>query len=234
MFCPHCRTELEEAERCPKCEFDLAYCEKAFPFAAPPLQLVIDPSNLLPDGIEKTLRKNYQKLRKRTPQVSVSFCFVRLQDGVSLEEFAFWLHNKAPDGEHPPAWQLVVVGDLTSGHLTMTAGYALEPFLKPELWEAALHELGACICEEQWKSGLQGFLIDARELLTAAWHSAERKRRRNHERRTEEEAPPEVKNVEEEASTTSRDDLPLATLPPERTAKRETVSIKKEPETTPS
>lgn len=184
MFCPHCQSELEEAiEACPRCDFDLSYCDKAFPFAAPPLSLVIDPSHLLPPGVEKDVQKMYQKVRKRAPQIGISFCFVRLQTGVPIEEFAFWLHNSAPSADKERAWQLLIVGDLTSGRLTMTSGYALEPFIQPELWEAALQELAACISDEQWKEGLNGFLVDTRDLITAAWLVAERRRLRNHRRR---------------------------------------------------
>ena len=181
MFCPDCSRELgEPAEVCPTCSFSLQKCEHSFPFGAPPLELVIDPSNLLPSGIAQGLDKAYRKLRRRIPQVDISFCFVWLQPGVSLESFAFWLHNTAPDADSQRAWQLLVVGDRTSGRLTMTSGYALEPFLKRKLWEAALQELAACLSDEQWKEGLNGFLIDTRDLLTAAWYEAEKRRPRNH------------------------------------------------------
>lgn len=184
MICPHCRAKLEAPpEACPQCKFNFSFCEKAFPFAAPPLSLVIDPTNLLPPGVEKDLRKAYQKVRKRAPQVDISFCFVRLQEGVAIEEFGFWLHNSAPGADERRAWQLLVVGDLTSGRLTLTVGYALEPFIKTELWEAALQELAACIADNQWKEGLNGFLNDTRILLTAAWQVAERRRLKNLARR---------------------------------------------------
>ena len=184
MVCPHCQSKLEQPEdTCRHCDFDLSQCRKAFPFAAPPLALVIDPAKLLPEGIEKEIRQTYQKVRKRARQVELSFCFVRLQAGVSIEEFAFWLHNTAPGADESRAWHLLVVGDLTSGRLTLTTGYALEPFIKPEIWEAALQELAACIADGQWKEGLNGFLVDVRVLLTGAWQTAERRRQKNHRRR---------------------------------------------------
>lgn len=184
MVCPHCQSRLEQPEdSCGHCDFDLSQCTKSFPFAAPPLSLVIDPAKLLPEGIENEIRKAYLRLRKRARQVELSFCFVRLQAGVPIEEFAFWLHNSAPGADESRAWHLLVVGDLTSGRLTLTTGYALEPFIKPEIWEAALQELAACIADEQWKEGLKGFLVDARVLLTDAWQGAERRRQKNHRRR---------------------------------------------------
>lgn len=198
LHCPHCQTSLSDPEeRCGHCGFHLEKCRKIFPFAAPPLDLIIDPSNLLPEGIDKEIRKGYQKVRKRVPQVDISFCFVRLQAGVSIEDFGFWLHNTAPNAEEQRAWQLLVVGDLTSGRLTLTTGYALEPFMKAELWEAALQEVAACIADEQWKEGLSGFLTDARVLLTTAWHLADRRRKNSahREEREEESASKETRQA---------------------------------------
>ncbi len=191
MFCPHCQAELDTTtETCPKCRFNLEECQKSFPFAAPPLALILDPSQFLPVGIEKDLKKSYRKLRKCVPQVDIAFCFVRLQVESPLEEFAFWLHNTAPGAGPARAWQLLVVGDLTSGRLTLSSGYALEPFLKHERWEAALQEMAACFSDEEWKEGLNGFLTDARDLLASAWQVAERRRQGNHRRRADKSPPP--------------------------------------------
>lgn len=180
MICPRCRARVGRAdESCSHCRFHLGTCEKLFPFAAPPLELLIDPTRLLPDGIEKDLTKARQKLRKRFPQVEISFCFVRLQESVATPEFAFWLHNAAPNADEARAWQILVVGDLASGRLALTTGYALEPFIKPELWEAALQELAACIADKEWREGLNGFLADVRSLLFSAWHQADQRRSKN-------------------------------------------------------
>ena len=175
ISCPHCQRQLEEQEvTCPACGFNLPECLRSFPFAAPPLSLIIDPSQFLPERITRDLKKPYRKLRKCAPQVDICFCFVRLPEGSPLAEFAFWLHNTAPEADASRAWQLLIVGDLNSGQLTLTSGYALEPFLRRELWEAALQELAACFSDEQWKEGLTGFLKDTRGLLSAAWREAEK------------------------------------------------------------
>jgi len=181
MLCPHCRAKFEHPEEsCSHCEFDLSVCEKAFPFSPPPLTPIIDPSGLVPAGLNEDLAKATQKLRKRFPKIEISFCFVRLQPGVATQEFAFWLHNSAPHADETRAWHLLVVGDFTSGQLALSAGYGLEPYIKNDLWEAALQELAACIADEEWKEGLNGFVADARTLLTAAWNLAEQRRLKNH------------------------------------------------------
>ena len=180
IFCPHCQQQLEPQETsCPGCGFNLGECVRLFPFAAPPLSLIIDPSRFLPERITKDLKKPYRKLRKCAPQVDICFCFVRLPEGSQLAEFAFWLHNTAPEADASRAWQLLIVGDLNSGQLTLTSGYALEPFLRRDLWEAALQELAACFSDEQWKEGLIGFLKDTRGLLSAAWQEAARNSKRH-------------------------------------------------------
>jgi len=180
ISCPHCQQQLEAQEiSCPGCGFNLAECVSSFPFAAPPLSLILDPSRFLPERITKDLKKPYRKLRKCAPQVDICFCFVRLPEGSPLAEFSFWLHNTAPEADASRAWQLLVVGDLNSGQLTLTSGYALEPFLRRDLWEAALQELAACFSDEQWKEGLTGFLKDTRGLLSAACQEAARNSKRH-------------------------------------------------------
>ena len=173
--CPRCRSEVaESAKACGTCGFSLSLCEAIFPFEAPPLSLVIDPSRVVPPGIEKHLARPYKALRKRIPQVDICFCFVQLQHGYSVEEFAFWLFNTAPGADQSRAWNLLVTVDLLSGQLSLTSGYALEPFLLPESWEASLQELAACLGDGQWNEGLAGFLRSSRDLLSSACSDARR------------------------------------------------------------
>jgi hypothetical protein len=212
LTCPHCQAESSEAaEACSRCGFAFGACQKAFPFAPPPLSLVIDPSKLLPDGIEGEIQGALQKVRKRFPQVDFSFCFVRLAAGSATQEFAFWLHNSAPGADQNRAWQVLLVGDLTSGSLALTVGYALEPFIKPRQWEAALQELAACIADEQWKQGLTGFLTDARDLLSLAWSAADQRRQKGL-RRPEEPA----SRVSEPASRVSEPAQEMSEPPQKR------------------
>jgi hypothetical protein len=192
LVCPRCKGSSRDATAaCRRCGFDFAACQKSFPFGAPPLSLLIDPAHLLPGEIERDLGGSYQKLRKRFPQIGFSFCFVRLGAGVATQEFAFWLHNSAPAADDCRAWQILVVGDLTSGRLALSVGYALEPFIHADQWEAALQEFAACIGDGQWKEGFNGLLTDARDLLTIAWTAAEQRRQKTQRRRSEES--PEMK-----------------------------------------
>lgn len=145
-----------------------------FPFEAPPLALIVDPSHILPPAIEKHLARPYKALRKRIPQVDVCFCFVQLQQGYSIEEFAFWLFNKAPGANKSRPWNLLVTVDLFSEQLNLTSGYALEPFLIHESWEASLQQLAACLRDGKYYQGLAGFLRDSRVLLAAACRAAQK------------------------------------------------------------
>ena len=174
MPCPHCREKMKKAvESCPRCGFDLAYCQESFPFAAPPLALLIDPARELPAGLGDEISPAYRKFLKRFPQIEFSFCFVRLQPGVEIQEFAFWLHNSAPDDGEDRGWKILVVTDFTSGQLSLAPGYAIEPFMRNDPWEGILQELAVCFAEERWKEGLTGFLKDAGEVLEAAWSVAQ-------------------------------------------------------------
>lgn len=173
MSCPHCASGLEETSAaCPRCGFDFAYCQESFPFAAPPLDLLIDPGQLLPAGTVEQIKPAYERLRERFPQIDLSFCFLRLQAQANLQEFAFWLHNSAPAADEHRAWTLLVVTDLTSNRLTLSPGYALEPFLRSEPWEAILQELANAIGQEEWAGGLGRFIDESSLMFRQAWELA--------------------------------------------------------------
>ena len=208
--CPRCRSEVaESAKACGTCGFSLSLCEAIFPFEAPPLSLVVDPSRAVPPGIEKQLARPYKALRKRIPQVNICFCFVQLQHGYSVEEFAFWLFNTAPGADQSRAWNLLVTVDLLSGQLNLTSGYALDPFLVPESWEASLQELAACLGDGQWSKGLAGFLRDSRDLLSSACYVA-RRHSQTHQH-AQSEAPRTSENSQDVTSP-----LPRSCTPPEQ------------------
>ena len=167
--CPRCKWEAEvPSDVCSRCGFSLSVCEALFPFDAPALSLILDPSRILPPSAANDLRRPYKALRKRIPQVDISFCLLQLQPGCSIEEFSFWLFNTAPHADASRAWTLLVTVDFTSSHVNLTCGYALEPFLVHELWEASLQELAACLGDGHWREGMSVFLRDSRKLLSSA------------------------------------------------------------------
>ncbi len=179
MRCPHCRRELRQpVEACPACGFHLALCEKAFPFRPPPLSLLIDPSGLLPGEVAGQLDRPYRRFRKRFPQVGLSFCVLQLHPDLSLPDFTFWLHNSAPHADDQRAWTILVVCDLSTGRLTASPGFAVEPFLRNSFLEAALNELAACIAENAWLEGLSGFIKECSKYLEQTWTTANERRRR--------------------------------------------------------
>lgn len=173
MSCPHCQTAFDEpVEACPRCNFDLSRCHEAFPFSPPPLSLLLDPSGLLPEGVEREISRTYRKFRKKFPQIDFTFCFLNLQADVDLRDFAFWLHNAAPDADQQRAWRILVVGDLTTGHLTLSPGFALEPFLRSDHLESSLHELAGALSENSWGKGICTFIKECDHSLDRAWRAA--------------------------------------------------------------
>ena len=178
MSCPHCQTGFEEpVDACPRCNFDLGHCNEAFPFSPPPLSLLLDPSGLLPEGLEREISRSYRKFRKKFPQIDFTFCFLNLQAEVDLRDFAFWLHNAAPDADRKRAWRILVVGDLTTGRLTLSPGFAIEPFLRSNRLESSLHELAGALSENSWGKGISTFIRECDHSLDQAWKAANSRRR---------------------------------------------------------
>ena len=143
VLCPRCQAPFEQrAEACPSCQFSLAAARQAFPFAAPPLDFLVDPTNVLPEGAELELFEVYEALRATFPQLRISLALLNLAPGTSLREFSFWWFNDAPGGNEERQWSLLLLADAQSRSLCLTPGYALEPWLQTANWEAAPQQSG--------------------------------------------------------------------------------------------
>ena len=172
-MCPRCRAPFEEApEACPNCAFDFAASVESFPFAPPPLDLIINPAGLLPPEAAEAARARYEAFRARYPAIGLSFCFIQLAPRTPLSEFAFWLFNSAPGADDTRAWQLLLTVDLAAGQMSLNSGYALEPFIDPKAWHAALNNYAAKCAQADWSGALVGFIDEADQLLHRAWTRA--------------------------------------------------------------
>lgn len=170
MACPRCSGLFEtHAESCPRCQFSLATARQAFPFTPPPLDFFINPAQLLPPETESALFPAYEALRSKFPQVRVTLGFLTLAPQTRLSEFAFWWFNDAPGGNDERHWHLLLVYDAHSGGLSLTPGYALEPYLLSSAWETALEKTAAAAATLGWPHALHGFLQLATALLEADW-----------------------------------------------------------------
>lgn len=170
MACPRCQGQFNGGvEECPSCQFSLSLARQSFPFAAPPLDFLVDPTGILPEGAETELQTSYEALRVAFPQVQISLALSNLAPGTSLREFSFWWFNDAPDGTDERLWQILLLVDAQSGALCLTPGYALEPFLLNKSWADALHATAITAQDSGWTEALKSFLRNAHTLLEAEW-----------------------------------------------------------------
>jgi hypothetical protein len=130
LSCPRCQGAfVQSTEECPSCQFSLAAARRAFPFTAPPLDFLVDPTKVLPEDAAPALEASYAALQEKFPQVGITLSLLNLAPGTPLQEFAFWWFNDAPGGNVERHWHLLLLFDAQSGGLSLTPGYALENYL---------------------------------------------------------------------------------------------------------
>lgn len=176
LSCPRCQEVFaHSAEECPSCQFSLATARRAFPFAAPPLDFLVDPTNVLPEDAAPALEATYVTLREKFPQVGITLSLLNLAPGTPLREFAFWWFNDAPEGNVERHWHLLLLFDAQTGELSLTPGYALERHLLSSplstAWKMALETTAATAAESGWATAFNSFLQNAQALLEANWQN---------------------------------------------------------------
>ena len=169
-LCPRCSGPFDRrSATCPSCQFSLATARQAFPFAAPPLDFVVDPARFLPEGAIEELQAPYHALQARFPQLALTLALLKLAPGTSPREFAFWWFNDAPGGSEERQWHLLLLVDAQSGTLCLTPGYALESAVLSRPLAESLSTTAATVVSQGLSEALRTFLTDARTLLDAHW-----------------------------------------------------------------
>lgn len=140
-----------------------------FPFAAPALDDVVDPGNLLDRQAVSAVKGALGRLRRRFRQVRWCLCLVELPPEVNLRLFGFWLLNSArPEDDDPegPAWTVLLVVDTAGQAAAVTAGYALESFVADDSWMRSVTAMSL-----SWRRGDPGRALC--EFLAACEHELE-------------------------------------------------------------
>ncbi len=186
MACPSCRLNFEEAvTACPRCGFDGAAAIREFPFPAPEIRDLIDPAQVLSEDEAAAVATRLRKFEKKFPQVRVSFCFMPPDLECELREFGFWLLNASPLGEENGAeerpWTLLVLLDPARGQISLSSGYAVEPFLRDESALALFKKERAGLSGQDFPAvlprlvdGLEGILRDGARRVTESLAGKER------------------------------------------------------------
>ena len=168
MVCPSCQYVLEgSVEKCGKCGFSGQVAVEKFPFAAPPLGPVVDPSNFLSKEEVTLVTKKVAKLQKRLPQVRFLNCLVALGDEVNLREFGFWLLNagQMKEGEGAKNFAVLLLIEPKERTISVTVGYGLDPLVMDTDWVKICEQSRDLFYRQKYGEGIEMFLNGAFDLL---------------------------------------------------------------------
>lgn len=181
MTCPSCRLVLDKADpSCPKCGFTMDVALKKFPFPAPKLEAVIDPSQTLTKEEAHSIRAQVGKLQKRLPQLQVFNCIVSLGSEIDLREFGFWLLNEGQiEGmAGKKDFALLFLVDPKGQALSVTVGYGLEPIIMDSEWETLCNRCRDLFYRDKLAEGIGSFLTQAGDLLASVAIKMRKERRK--------------------------------------------------------
>ena len=115
---------------------------RKYPFEAEHLERFVDPQGRIHAKTRREANRALNELCREFPQVRPYIFVARLPPNIDVREFGFWLFNRsAPANKKEKAerpWGLLFVFDRTSRSASLTAGFALEPFLSNDDLKTAL------------------------------------------------------------------------------------------------
>lgn len=173
MFCPGCRKAIPDpVEQCPACGYSGASAVDKFPFAAPALDRFIDPDNHLPVEACEKIDRALNALGKDYPQVRFHFCLVDLAEATDPREFGFWMMNaspvRGPVEERLRPWSVLFLIDDAHCRVSVTPGYAIEPFLDEDEWRSLLRLEERYFRDGDYGSAILRFVKGAAHVLGEA------------------------------------------------------------------
>ncbi len=143
---------------------------------------MIDACGLLRPADLCRIERRISRLRRRLRQVRWCVCVVDLPEEVDLRLFGFWMLNAAPappgDDEAANAWTVLLLINSGCQAMSVSCGYALEPFVSDDSWLLSLDSMS-----DAWKCGrhgeaVLGFLDAAEQQLALAARRVERSLRK--------------------------------------------------------
>jgi len=170
MACPGCHGILSEAfDDCPRCGYSGRTAVAKFPFAAPPIERFIDPVGYLSGDARQKIDKALGLLKRRFPQVCLSICIIDLVEETDPREFGFWMFNASEvrdeEDEKNRPWTILLIIDDQNGRVSVTPGYAIEPFLNEESWESLLRMERKHFYEKDYEVAVLRFIDGASQIL---------------------------------------------------------------------
>lgn len=189
-FCPGCRQAVPgSVEQCPKCGYSGADAVEKFPFEAPVIERFMDPDQHLPVEDCQRIDVELAALGESYPQVRFCFCIVDLAEETDPREFGFWLLNaspvRGPVEERLRPWTVLLLVDHAGCRVSITSGYAIEPFLNEESMRAVVRleerffregDYGAAIL--RFVRGMRNVLLESEKRVRDEMEGRTRRKRR--------------------------------------------------------
>ncbi len=143
MKCPSCAQTIDAPlPRCPHCKLSLHKLDARFGLVPAHSRLLSDRSATLSVPQMKQLRERLRLFQRKFPQSIFSVFVTELPPATPVNEFAFWMANRAhftsvekTRGENR---DLLLVIDVANNAAALTAGYGLEQFVTEELMQKVL------------------------------------------------------------------------------------------------
>ncbi|MDP9254348.1 MAG: TPM domain-containing protein [Verrucomicrobiota bacterium] len=143
MKCPGCATPLATpAPQCPNCKFTLRRLDAKF--GAVPLhsRYLTDRSDRLPASKIAKVRESLQLFERKFPQSLFSVFVIELPPHATVNEYAFWLANRARfssiEAVGAENFDLLLVVDPAANAAAFTVGYGLEKYVSEDDLDDAL------------------------------------------------------------------------------------------------
>lgn len=183
MTCPGCGVTVQDpVDQCPRCGYTGHQTVEKFPFPAPLMERFIDPTGFLTDNDRLKIRKALADLGKVFPQPRLCFSILELAPEVDPREFGFWMMNASPVSDEEEAglrpWTILMIIDDASGRVSVTSGYAIEPFLDDERLTAVLRLDRQYLFARDYATGILKFIDGVEEVLKEGADRVERKKKK--------------------------------------------------------
>ncbi len=157
--CPGCARALEQlAEECPHCRFSLHRMNVKYGAIPLHTRYLTDRAACLTLTEIKKLRERLDRFTKKFPQILFSIFISPLPRGGKVNEFVFWLANRArfssTEARGPENFELLLVLDPEARTAALTMGYGLEHALREEDLQSALADAASAWEEGHIANGL--------------------------------------------------------------------------------
>ncbi|MDB4407080.1 TPM domain-containing protein [bacterium] len=180
IICPSSFLKLDRVvTECPRCQFSGSVAVQRFPFPAPPMARFMDTGDVFDPKAREAISHRLTQLEKQFPQVRICLCALELPAHVDLREFGFWLFNASPVNEPAEAekrpWTILLLLDPVIGRVSVTSGYAIEPFVRDDRWETLLRLEREFFFKQDYREAGLRFVNGAEKILREGANRAEMK-----------------------------------------------------------